>query len=335
MLRDLDADDIAEAKQSQHVERVLDLLPLLGDKAFTLQALGKVKGEGGDWRGVKVSSAGQADVTLAFDPATGLLRRAEYREKQKALGKEVLSAAVFDDYRAIDPIAAEEAALKAAKVASTPADLLQFLREQVRSATDREKVKKLVQQLSDDAFEVREKASAALVRLGGVALPELRKAAKSSDAEVATRAARCLEQITGAVGQASLLTAALRVVAARKPAGAAEVLLALAPALTDADDIRELRTALAAVARAGGKPDKAVEAALNDPDPARRSAAAAALGKDDGAFDKVPGRRIFVTGVKRPLKTTYYQDGQKQMVLEFSDMQFFNRFDDKVFARPK
>lgn len=333
---DLPADELEEAKLSDYVDRVLALLPLLKDKDFTLKAMGKAKVDGAELLGVKVSSAGKPDVTIYFDPATGYPRRAEHREKRKALGgKEVETATVFDDYREVEPAAAEEAVLKAAKVGTDGPALLEFLRGQVRSEADRAKVKDLIAQLGDDSFEVREKATQELVRLGSVALPELRRAAKDGDAEVVTRATRCLQKIAEVKGPDGQLSAALRLTALKRPAGSAEVLLTLAPSLTDEADARELHGALAAVALRDGKPDKVIEKALDDKDPARRAAAAAALGKDGGAFEKQPGRRLFLSGLKRPMKVTYYQDGEKQLVLEVTDLQLYNRFDDKVFAKPK
>jgi hypothetical protein len=334
-VEDMPAPALDEAKQSAHVERVLRLLPLLKEKDFTLKALGKKKVDDTELVGVQVSSPGHRDVTLYFDPATGYPRRVEYREKSAAPGKEVPTAVVFDDYRAVEPAAAEERALKSAKVATDAAGLLAFLRGQVRSEADREKVRALVKRLGDDSFEEREKATKELIGLGAAARPELRRAEKGADPEVATRARRCLGKIAETAGPDGLLTAALRVVALQRPPGAAEVLLALAPTLTDEADARELRNVLAAVALRDGKSDPAVEKALEDADAARRAAAAAALGKDGGAFDKEPGRRLFLAGLKRAMKATYYQDGEKQLVLEVTEVELYNRFEDKLFARPK
>jgi hypothetical protein len=332
---DLPDAEAAEARQLEYVDRVTGLLPLLKDKEFTLKGLGKQKVDGADLIGVRVSSAGRSDVTLWFDPETGYPRRVEYRLKSVALGKEVASATVLEDYREVDPAAVEERALKAAKVATDAAGLLEFLRGQVRKDADVEKVRALVKRLGDDSFDEREKATKELIALGSPALAELRRAAKDGDAEVAMRAKRCLDKIAEVHGPEGLLVAALRLVALKRPPGAAEVLLALAPSLSDEADMRELHGALAAVALRDGKPDRAVEKALDDRDPARRAAAAAALGKDGGAFEKQPGRRVLVTGLKRPMKTTHYQDGEKQLVLEVTEVELFNRFDDKLFARPK
>ncbi len=333
---DMTAADLEESRQSLYVDRVLGLLPLLKEKDFTLKALGKKKVGEAELLGIAVSWPGRRDVTIYFDPEAGFPRRVEYREKSAAQGgKEVLTAVDLDDYRVIEPAAAEERALKAAKVATDAAGLLAFLGGQVRSAADREKVRALIKRLGDDSFEEREKATKALIDLGAVARPELRRATKGDDAEVATRAKRCLDKIAEVAGPEGLLMAALRLVAERKPPGAAEVLLALAPTLTDEADARELKNALAAVAVRDGKPDRAVAKALEDADPARRAAAAAALGKDGGAFEKEPGRRLFLTGLKRPMKTTYYQDGEKQLVLEVTEVQLYNRLEDRLFAKPK
>lgn len=60
---------------------------------------------------------------------------------------------------------------------------------------DQEQIKKLVQQLGDEDFEKREKASKKLVEIGAAALPELEKAVKSGDAEVVERAKLCAQKI--------------------------------------------------------------------------------------------------------------------------------------------
>jgi hypothetical protein len=331
-VRDLDTDDLKEALVLDHVERVLTLVPLLKDQEFTLESLGKIKVDSSELLGVKVSATGHPEVTLFFDPATGYPKRVKYPEKSKNLNREMTT--VFDDYREIEPALAEERTLKSAKVGTDGLALLEYLRSRVPSEADQERARRYIKQLGDDSSEVRENATEELIRLGVAARPELRRAAKDNDVEVATRARRCLDKIAAGEGPDGLV-AALRMVAFKRPPGAAEVLLALAPIVTDEDDARELRNALAAVALKTGQPNNIVEQALQDRDAARRAAAAAALGKDGGAFEKQPQRRLFPIGLKRPMKMTYYQDGQKQLEVEVTEVQVFNRFDDKVFARPK
>jgi len=56
------------------------------------------------------------------------------------------------------------------------------------SATEAERIKKVIKQLGAEEFEEREKATAALMALGRKALPFLEEAAKSADLETANRA---------------------------------------------------------------------------------------------------------------------------------------------------
>lgn len=58
-----------------------------------------------------------------------------------------------------------------------------------------EQIERLVRQLGDESFEVREKASEAIVKIGVAALPLLEKAAKGEDAEVRIRATKAIEAI--------------------------------------------------------------------------------------------------------------------------------------------
>jgi len=65
-------------------------------------------------------------------------------------------------------------------------------------------VKKLVDDLGNDVFDVREKAQKALIQIGTPAIPLLKEAANSDDAEVAERAAAALEAIgTGGAATAT------------------------------------------------------------------------------------------------------------------------------------
>ena len=184
-----------------------------------------------------------------------------------------------------------------------------------------------------DSFDVREKASAALVALGSAARPFLQRAAQSGDAEVARRAKQCLQQIEQGQGTA-VVAAALRLLTLRRPEGAAEAVLAYLPCAADEALAREAKGALLALAFRDGKPDQAVEKALADKDPVRRAAAEAALGKDGGAFAKQPGRRIYVEGIKVPMRTLHYRDGEKYVEQEVTEVLFYNRLDEKLFGKP-
>jgi HEAT repeat protein len=144
------------------------------------------------------------------------------------------------------------------------------------------RARSLVRQLGDGAFPERERATEELVAMGRLALPVLREAARDRDAEIAHRAEGILQRIEKAPNDALPATAA-RLVALRKPAGAAAVLLAYLPSAEGEDAAAEVLTTLAAVAVRDGKPDPAVLAALADDSPRRRSAAAEALCRAGGA----------------------------------------------------
>ena len=159
--------------------------------------------------------------------------------------------------------------------------------DRIRNATLtealREKVQKFVKQLADDDFDVREQASAGLVDAGSAAVPLLLQACKDGDAEVARRAEACLSQIDKEPGKSNPATTC-RVLAARKPAGAADVLLAYRPFAHDDTSAEEIQAALNALAYRDGKPEKALLDALGDKVPVRRAAAAAALAQHESGL---------------------------------------------------
>jgi len=155
--------------------------------------------------------------------------------------------------------------------------LLNFFRQRASAGVDRERLTTLTKQLSDKAPGVHDKAAAALIGLGPVALPALRRAINHVDDEpTATRARKCLESIEGKNG-ASLVQAAVRLLAARHPTGATEVLLDYLPFADDELVVQEIETALLTVGLRDGKPESALSRALTDATPIRRSIAARVL----------------------------------------------------------
>jgi HEAT repeats len=60
---------------------------------------------------------------------------------------------------------------------------------------DAKQIKKLIRELGSDDFEVREKATQGLSQIGRPALPALREALQSTDAEVRQRARRIMDSI--------------------------------------------------------------------------------------------------------------------------------------------
>jgi hypothetical protein len=155
------------------------------------------------------------------------------------------------------------------------AALLDFFRQRTVHATPAE-LRQLIEQLGDVSFEVREQASQRLTLIGNPALPALSRAATNPDAEVRRRAEDCRRQIESA-SDGPLVRDAARLLAERKPVGAAAVLLDYLPARADEHTAEALRVALGAVAVREGRPEPAVVRALTDDSPLRRTAAGVAL----------------------------------------------------------
>jgi outer membrane protein assembly factor BamB len=153
--------------------------------------------------------------------------------------------------------------------------LLEYFRTRTPAERDCERLQTLVQQLGSDAFDIRENASAALRKAGVIALPFLRQAAKSPDAEVRDRANQCLGEIHDAAVRSAAANA--RLLAGRKPAGAATVLLNFLPYAEDAAAHTAIQEALLSLAVRDGRPEPAFVQALADRLPERRSAAGLAL----------------------------------------------------------
>jgi hypothetical protein len=178
-----------------------------------------------------------------------------------------------------DPeLVAAEKIVTAARMDTDGPSLLNYLRKRTRPAPDRATLADLIEQLGDDDFQVRQKASRALVEAGGAAVLLLRAAQYDDDYEISRRAKECLAKLEQGTDEL-LLAAVIRVMAARKPDGAIKALLAYLP-LTADDGVEEaLLSALATVGLPGGKVDPALAAALKSRDPAQRAAAAFLLGK--------------------------------------------------------
>lgn len=168
----------------------------------------------------------------------------------------------------------EEAVLKAAKLATTDQALLDFFRKRTPPAPPRGRIADLVKRLSAPDLDAREAARGELTALGPAAVPLLRTAANNVDDVEGSRGAReALANIEGQ-GASNLVTHAARLLAARKPAGAAEALIGYLPFAEDEHAFQEVEAALVAVAVHDGKPDAALVKALKDRLPLRRGTAA-------------------------------------------------------------
>lgn len=153
--------------------------------------------------------------------------------------------------------------------------LVEELRTRSLTDVDREKVQSAIQKLGDDAFDMREKAVTELIGMGAVVIPFLKKVGNDADLEVRQRAQRCIQQIGDKIVPLSPVT--VRMLAYRKPAGAAEVLLNYLPFAEEENIVAEVQEALVDVATRDGKLEIAIERALKDKLPLRRAIAAEAV----------------------------------------------------------
>lgn len=173
-------------------------------------------------------------------------------------------------------VAIDEKVLTDAKQGTDGPALLQFFRKRTLSEADLARLDKMVQQLGAASYDDREKATQALIEAGRPAVPYLRKAVDHPDLEIAHRVERCLTEI-GSGKDGPVVLAAARLLALRKPQGAAAAILGYLPFAEEMAE-EELLTSLSSVGTPNGTPDAVLMAALNDRLPERRGAAALILG---------------------------------------------------------
>jgi HEAT repeat protein len=335
IVRDIDEEMMTRLKRARHADRVAGLVALLRDKEkrYSLTPLGESEVNSKPAVGVRVAAPGQADVNLYFDRASGLLVKTAQRVPDARTGREGLDEWYYSDYKLLDLAAPDESALKAARVGADGPALLGLLRKRTPGPAARDRIQELIRQLSAPAFRVRVRATEELKKIGPEAAALLRPALKDPDREVVRRVEMCLEHLDRQPHTA-LVQAALRLVALRRPAGAAPVVLAYLPWAPDEKTAEEAKAALVAVALPDGKADPAVTRALQDSDPRVRAAAVAALGKDGGAYQRQPGHRVHLDGLRYAGKAEVYRDGRREMQMEVLQIELFNRLDDSTFARP-
>jgi HEAT repeat protein len=206
--------------------------------------------------------------------------------------------------------------------------LLNFLRQ--RTPKDEAQVlRALVIQLGDEQYAVRSKASQAILERGPVALPYLRLALrgqqpflgsgvvglmstprgpvpllataalvhrielKGGALETVRRIEDCIRQIEH-VAKSDAVALAARVLGRREAASAVSVLLDYLPVVPDPWLEEEVLTALGRLAVRPGRVDEEVLKALQDPNAARRAAAAYILGRRGDLAQRARLRRLLV-----------------------------------------
>jgi hypothetical protein len=171
----------------------------------------------------------------------------------------------------------DEQKLKAAGIKTDGPALLAYLRSRTLSEEDREHVDLLIAQLGASSFKAREQATNELVAKGPSVLAALRQGLTFADLEVQRRCENCIQKIKERDRSPDVTGAVVRLLAARKPAGAIEVLIAHLPCVDNEIVVDDIRDVLASLAADGGKVSKALVRALNDKVAVRRATAGEAL----------------------------------------------------------
>jgi WD40 repeat protein len=165
--------------------------------------------------------------------------------------------ALWDDLSGGD---GEKAYRAVGRLAESAAESVPFLKARVPAVAeaDAPRIARLIADLDNDDFEVREKASAALDRLGMAAEGALTRARdKSPSAEVRARAARLLERLHSDGASPSPVLVALRALEALESSGTSEardVLKDVANGAPEAELTQAARAALERLARRPGAP---------------------------------------------------------------------------------
>jgi len=172
--------------------------------------------------------------------------------------------------------------------------LLEFFRRRTPGQAQIDALAAKIAQLGSVSYRERARAAADLVAAGEAARPLLLEVVKSGKAnlEIIRRAELCVRQLQDGA-EANLGMAAARLLAQRKPAEAARVLLDYLPFAVDAGLIETIQESLPVLALHAGRPDEALLKALHDRRALKRKTAGAALIRA-GALAKVPDVRVLL-----------------------------------------
>lgn len=188
----------------------------------------------------------------------------------------------------------DEGLLRSVGISANGHNLLTYFRLRSRGDAKPEELSALIEKLGDPSPITAQKACGELAAIGAPAVPALRQAVKDPDRhQIARLAQRCLHVLEQNPGQLS--SAAARLIAQYRPAGAVEALLEFAPQAEDDGVIDEIRLALAAVAETNGKFDPALLSAVKDSSPVRRALAIDTLchnGITPSLLQQVPLRQL-------------------------------------------
>jgi HEAT repeat protein len=177
-----------------------------------------------------------------------------------------------------DQVEEDQQTLREAKIGTGSHELLEYLRSLAPSAEDERAIIEQVKLLDSKKFAERESASNALKKAGPKAIPVLRQQLHGAVLEVRRRLESCLKELEEK-SPAPLKASAVRLLRARKPAGAVAALMEFAAYAADESVEEEIADAIFLLGYRGGKIDPVLETALKDKIALRRGIAAMVVGR--------------------------------------------------------
>src|SRR5262245_6265596 len=157
--------------------------------------------------------------------------------------------------------------------------LIEYFRERTFKEADPKQVDKLIRELGDEDFIVREQAYADLLKLGTSALAAIRLASEHAKDPEAKRRAVELRQRIESRQEPIVQVAVARTLGRLKTAGAAETILAFLPFAADAHVTDQLCKVLAGLTVIDGKVDPVIVQGLKERHPIKRGAAGEAIAR--------------------------------------------------------
>lgn len=185
----------------------------------------------------------------------------------------------------------DKVTLSQAHLSTDGSALLAFLRERSGPPHEIKDVDAQIEQLGNLDFEKREAAAKALVSAGTPVLPQLRKAAKHQDAEIARRAADCIAVIERGHDPV-VLAAVVRMLARVGPEGAVDALFGFLPSADDEDLREEVWFALDAAAVRERKVPPSVVRGAGASEASRRAAAGYLLARRGDAAQRAAAKKL-------------------------------------------
>jgi hypothetical protein len=192
----------------------------------------------------------------------------------------------------------DEQLLKARNIGTDGASLLSFFRKRSLTQAEEQHLQACIRQLGSEAFKARTQASNEIAVFGPPALPFLKRALENMNLEVSRRAQELIKQIQRQ-GDAdpALTTAAVHLLAVRRPAGAVEALLTFLPFNEDEWVEEEVLDVLRSMGFRQGRAEPSVPAFLGSPVPARRAAAAFIVGRSSDPEERSGARQRLTDAV--------------------------------------